>query len=154
MEPFIEVSPGKLLRVFNKAETKSIEKKWIDTFCKNKLGLNIKRYKWHIFCGEGYPSIEGDLAEEEYSKHISPRYVVMSNDGEAFLCDKKPDNLNYQDAYVFPENLSWTMAFTHEEGWMGPYFAKHKDYVLLEEKNKHHLEKLKQIELAKSKGWM
>ena len=154
MESFIKVSPGKLLKVFDDAETKIIEQQWIDIFCKNKIGLNIKQYKWHIFCGEGYPSIEGKLAEEKYKKHNSPNYIVMSNEGEAFLTDEKPDNLNYQDSYVFPENLAWTMAFTHEEGWMGPYFAKHKDYTRLEEKNMHRIKKLKQIELAKSKGWI
>jgi len=49
------------------------------------------------------------------------------------------------------------MAFTHEEGWLGPYFAKNKNYKILEKRNqdqyKNQIEKLRQIELAKSKGW-
>ncbi len=154
MKPFIEIKPEQLLKVYGSSEVEAIEKKWIAAFCKNKPGLNIKQYKWHIFCGEGYPSVEGDLAEAAYKKHESPAYVVMSEDGEAFLTNKKPSNLNYIDAYVFPVNMSWTMAFTHEEGWMGPYFAVHKNYVQFEEKNKNHIEKLEQIEIARKNGWM
>ena len=46
------------------------------------------------------------------------------------------------------------MAFTHEEGWMGPYFAKHENYETLKLKNEKQIEKNKQIEIAKQKGWM
>ena len=28
------------------------------------------------------------------------------------------------DAYVFPPDLAWTMVFTHEDGWLGPYFSR------------------------------
>jgi hypothetical protein len=28
------------------------------------------------------------------------------------------------DVLVWPEDLSWTMAFTHEEGWLGPYYCR------------------------------
>lgn len=154
MKPFMEVKPERLLKIYDSSEVQAIEKKWIDAFCRNKLGLNIKQYKWHIFCGEGYPCVEGDLAEAAYKEHESAAYIVMSEDGEAFLTDERPSDINCTDAYVFPENLSWTMAFTHEEGWMGPYFAKHKSYALLEEKNKYRIEKQKQIEMAKKNGWM
>lgn len=154
MTPFIEIPSEQLLKVYDKSEVRAIEKQWVDVFCKNKLGLSIKQYKWHIFCGDGYPSIEGEKAEAAYKEHKSPTYIVMSDDSEAFLTSKRPSGLNYEDAYVFPENFSWTMAFTHEEGWMGPYFAKHKNYAHLEEKNKYHIEKLQQIETAKKNGWM
>jgi hypothetical protein len=29
-----------------------------------------------------------------------------------------------QDIYVWPNGLDWTMAFTHEDGWLGPYFSR------------------------------
>ena len=38
------------------------------------------------------------------------------------------------------------MAFTHEQGWLGPYFSKHKDYEVLNNKN------IKSVE-AKTNGW-
>jgi hypothetical protein len=28
-----------------------------------------------------------------------------------------------QDIYVWPDGLDWTMAFTHDDGWLGPYFS-------------------------------
>ncbi len=154
MESFISIEPGKVLKVFNQAETLAIEKKWMETYCKNKQGFNTKAYKWHIFSGGGYPALEFDDAQKEYELHISAKYIVMSNDGDlAFLTDERPTNCNQIDVYVFPENMSWTMAFTHEEGWLGPYFAKHKNYKHLEKENEKYREKLKQIEIAKSKGW-
>ena len=45
------------------------------------------------------------------------------------------------------------MAFTHENGWLGPYFAKHPDYTQLEVENEKYREKLEQIAEAKRRGW-
>lgn len=44
-------------------------------------------------------------------------------------------------------------AFTHEDGWLDPYFAKHQQWENLELENKFKLKKLRQKELAKQKGW-
>lgn len=35
----------------------------------------------------------------------------------------KPLELGRKDALVVPSDFSWTMAFTHEDGWFGPYFS-------------------------------
>ena len=149
-----EIEPGIVLKVFDNIESKEIERRWMNTFCKNKQGFNTKSYKWHIFSGDGYPSICGEEAQKEYELHVSAKYIIMSNDGEpAILTDMRPINLNHYDVYVFPENMAWTMAFTHEEGWLGPYFAKHPHYSPLEKENEKHRKKLEQIEIAKGKGW-
>lgn len=67
----------------------------------------------------------------------------MSNDGgPAIFTDLRPTNLNYHDVYVFPQNIAWTMTFTHKEGWLGPYFAKHAIYSALEKENETHRNKL------------
>ncbi|WP_236250512.1 DUF4275 family protein [Microbulbifer sp. ALW1] len=150
-----EIEPGRVLKIFDNAESRAIERKWMGAFCKNKQGFNTRDYKWHIFSGGGYPSIEGEDAQKEYERHVSAKYIVMSNGGgPAILTDLRPVNLNYFDAYVFPENMAWTMAFTHEEGWLGPYFAKHPNYSILEKENEAHRQKLEKIEIAKKKGWM
>lgn len=159
MEPFIELESGNVLKVFNNKETFAIHKKWINTFAKDRDGVSLGQYKWHIFCADRYKNIEGSRANDEYESHIAERYIVISDGKDnAFMVDEKPMNLIYQDVYVFPENFAWTMAFTHEEGWLGPYFAKHKNYAKLNEENIKHLkakqEKLKQIEIAKQNGWM
>lgn len=30
----------------------------------------------------------------------------------------------YDDIYVWPDGLEWTMAFTHEDNYLGPYFSR------------------------------
>jgi len=46
------------------------------------------------------------------------------------------------------------MAFTHEDGWLGPYFAKHSQYDKLNQQNIKSIEKALSIEQAKQKGWL
>ncbi len=153
-EPFTEIKSGKLLKIFSKDECRQIDKHWMKVFCQNKQGFNTSSFKWHIFSGGDYPALESEAAQKAYEQHDAQKYIVMSNKGkEAFLTDKRPENLNCLDCHVFPENLAWTMAFTHEEGWLGPYFAKNKNYKILEDENENQLEKLRQIEFAKNKGW-
>ena len=50
--------------------------------------------------------------------------------------------------------MAWVMAFTHEEGWLGPYFAKHPKYTTLCEENARLVEKERKKAEAKQKGWM
>jgi hypothetical protein len=39
------------------------------------------------------------------------------------------------DFHVFPKNFAWSMAFTHEDGWIGPKFFKHVKYEQLQKQN-------------------
>lgn len=78
----------------------------------------------------------------------------MPNDkGAIIVVDTLPISCNHSDYYIFPTNMAWTMAFTHEEGWLGPYFEKHKNYSTLNKINEQHREKLTQIEIARQNGW-
>ena len=154
METFVECKLEDLLKIFSLEKSKLIAGAWMSSFGKNKLGLNLKAYKWHVFSGGGYPAASGTQAESMYAEHEVESYIVMPNgSGLAFLTSKKPKGLNSIDCYIFPENMAWTMAFTHEEGWLGPYFAEHRDYLLLESQNKARMKKLLQINKAKDKGW-
>jgi len=151
----IEYDPGELVKIYSQSETKKIEKKWMSIFCKNKQGFNTKQFKWHIFSGDGYPSIEAEEAQKKYDSKKEIEYIVMGNTGElAIHLNKKPQNYNHKDCYVFPVNMAWTMAFTHEEGWLGPYFAYHPDYKSLNIENEKKIEKERQKEEAKKKGWL
>ena len=143
-----------IIETFNKKNSWEIEAKWMGIYCKNKQGFNTKDYRWHIFSGGGYPSVEAEEAESMYSKHSAESYYVMFNNSSTIeLVKEKPADLNYKDVYIFPKNMAWTMAFTHEEGWLGPYFAKHPNYQTLEKENEAYKLKLQQIAHAKSKGW-
>jgi len=155
MESEIECNPNELIKVFTQAETKEIENQWMKVFAKNKQGFNTKSYKWHIFSGNGFPSIDGDEAQKEYDKRKETTYIVMGNEGElAILTNQKPNSYNYKDYNVFPVNMAWNMAFTHEEGWLGPYFAYHPNYKVLNKENEKLIEKEHQKEEAKNKGWL
>jgi hypothetical protein len=49
--------------------------------------------------------------------------------------------------------MAWTMAFTHEDGWLGPYFARHASYQNLNAENLAMIRKAKKAEEARLKGW-
>lgn len=152
----MELSPGKILDELSSDEAAQYEKLWLKAFAGGrKRAGKLKTYLWHVFSYEEYPYLALEKAEKAYEKQIAPEYIVLCNDsGEAIVTDKLPTKVGYFEYFVFPKNLAWTYAVTHEDGWLGPYFAKHKDYDLLNEKNKKKIAKLKEIEEAKRKGWM
>lgn len=155
MQNDYEIAPGKILKVFSAEETSEIERSWMNIFCKNKQGFNTKAYKWHIFSGGGYPSVDGEAAREEYKIQSAAKFVVLPNDGEnAVLTDSLPLACCLSDYYVFPLNMAWVMAFTHEDGWLGPYFAKHQNYNALNKDNFMQIKKDQQKSEAKKKGWL
>lgn len=154
MKQKIHTKPGEIIQILDKNESKEFVSHWMTTYCKNKLGLNTKSYKWHIFCNKGYPSLEGQKALDAYFNQICSEYYIMDNDTEeVFMTDTRPTHCSISDYYVFPKNLAWTMAFTHEDGWIGPFFATHPNNEKLDIENQEKLEKQKQIEIAKQKGW-
>lgn len=150
----IECDPGKIIHVFTEQETHDFEQQWMNTFCKQKQGANTKAYKWHIFSSGKYPSISGHEAVEAYFQQEAPEYIVLSNDRAlAIAMDMLPKRCDCSDYYVFPKNMAWTMAFTHEDGWLGPYFARHPHYESLNKQNIEHIRKNKEIEKARQRGW-
>jgi hypothetical protein len=149
------VEPGDVVREFTSTEVATLVAQWLDAFGANRDGVNAKAYLWHIFSGGRYPSLSGEVAREEYVKQIGAEFVVLSNNRKtAFVTNALPQNSSLVDYYVFPANLAWTMAFTHEEGWLGPYFARHRDFDVLNEVNVRKLRKLQQSEEARVKGWL
>ena len=75
-----------------------------------------------------------------------PGLTVLSRQMRGvFATDLLPEHCVYSDFYVFPKNMAWTMAFTHEDGWIGSYFAKHPDYDALNAKNIARIRKNKDI---------
>lgn len=152
---FVDIEESKIVRILDSIESIEIERKWMNIYCKDSKGVNTRSFKWHIFSSGRYEALDGKEASDEYEKHIAPKYYVMSNRShEVLITDTLPKRLNFSDCYVFPLNFSWTMAFTHEEGWLGPYFAKHRDYKILEKENERYRGKLLQKEKAIRNGWL
>jgi hypothetical protein len=136
----------------------TIENDWISNFCniskRDKEDIHLEQYKWHTFSYEKYPSLSGKEALDQYYSHKALSYIVlpefqMYSDEVAFITNTIPDYGRLDittDFYVFPKNMAWTMAFTHEQDWLGPYFAKNTNYEKLNNKNNQALN-------AKLQGW-
>ena len=155
----LEVEPGRLLRRFTEDEALKLADQWINVYAQDAQGTNLKAYLWHTFSFGAYPSVCKHEAELLYKKQIATEIVVLSNDRlSALLTDTVPAKCDVMDYLVFPTNFAWSMAFTHEDGWLGPYFAKHANYDALVlqdlERARAQQRKAQEIERAKREDWL
>ncbi|MDR2637703.1 MAG: DUF4275 family protein [Zoogloeaceae bacterium] len=153
------MEPGRVLRHFTEKEALKWAERWISVYAQDARGANIKAYLWHTFSSGRYPCVCKQEAEDSYRRQIATEIVVLSNSRRSgLLTDALPTNLACMDYCVFPVNMAWTMAFTHEDGWLGPYFATHPDYKKLVAQDAERLralqQKAKEIEHAKQRGWL
>ena len=143
-----------ILRHYTADEAAQWAERWLSVFGRQRYGVNAKAYLWHVFSGERYPSIAGQAAWEAYRQRSAPEYIVLANDRKsAYAVASLPVASDLSDYCVFPPNLAWTMAFTHEDGWLGPYFARHSAFERLDRDNRNAVEKQRQVAEAKRKGW-
>ena len=150
----LTVTPGNIVRLFSEEEAERLTAAWLSAFAKGIKGAKDEQFLWHIFSGGRYPSAEGDSALKQYRSQTGTEFIVLSNDRKvAFLTDQLPNSAPLFDYYVFPPNFAWTMAFTHEAGWLGPYFARHPDPEALDRANEAAVRKLKEAEQARKNGW-
>lgn len=114
---------------------------WHGTFCPNLIEWAKQKpkrgYRWESVI---FVESAGDNALKEYSLQHARTYFIMPEmfgykEHVMYQTDEKPEFHGLMDFYVFPKNMAWSMAFTHESGWLGPYFLKHKDYGRLQKKN-------------------
>ena len=118
-----------------------IAHKWLSIFYPEKTSfkgiLRGKTYMWDLLKCEH----DREEALGIYKIHDSPKYVVMEDcfghdDQVVYITKHKPENNNeLLDFHVYPTNFAWSMAFTHEDGWIGPKFLKHSQYEKLNFKN-------------------
>lgn len=154
----LEVEPGHILRRFTEDEALKLVEQWVGTYAQNAQGANLKAYLWHTFSFGAYPSVCKHEAELLYKQQVATEVIVLSNDRlSALLTDALPTKCDVMDYLVFPSNFAWSMAFTHEDGWLGPYFAKHENYDALVlqdlERARAQHRKAQEIERAKREGW-
>ncbi len=87
-------------------------------------------FDWHVFSYHHARALARMKASLTYARLTPPpRFIICPHDERlpAFevICGSLPDFTNSgQDIYVWPDGLDWTMAFTHEDGWFGPYFSR------------------------------
>lgn len=155
----LQVEPGRLLRRFTEDEALELTDQWVSVYAQYAQGANLKAYLWHTFSFGAYPSVCKREAQLLYEQQVATELVVLSNDRRsALLTDALPTQCDVTDYLVFPTSLAWTIAFTHEDGWLGPYFAKHAAYDALVaqdlERARARERRMKEIERARRGGWL
>ena len=153
------LKPESILQTYTKAESQEWVERWRGVYAAGERAPGLAQYLWHTFSWDAYPSVSGEDADRLYSEHRDSKVIVLPNDRKtAFRVASPPVSDRVIDFYVFPPDLAWTMAFTHEDGWLGPYFAKHPDYEAMVEKAKQQRlvadRKAKELERAKQNGWI
>lgn len=151
------VVPGASVRHFTDAEAAALTATWLAAFGSDRGGVNVtgpKGHLWAVFCAERFPCVAREEARCTYRLQREAEYLVLLNDGRAAVAtDALPLEVPLADYCVFPPNLAWTMAFTHEAPLDGPYFARHARFDELSKSNLALLRKKQAAEAAKAKGW-
>ena len=146
--------PGTVSRQFSAGEALQVVESWLGAFGRNREGIDADAFLWHIFSAGRYPSESGLAARASYEQQVAHEYVVLSNDRQVvFTTNQRPETCSLTDYYVFPPNLAWTMAFTHEDGWLGPYFARHRNFEALDRENAARVRKEREAQAAQLRGW-
>lgn len=109
----------------------SIKKMWLNRFAskvKEKTGQQIfNDFMWHGFSYQYEQCLSGTLALDAYRKcEVEPFYLFNEGARQCFQCNcvNYPDFFEvFNDLYIFPQSMKWTMVFIHEED-LGPYFAE------------------------------
>lgn len=124
---------------------------WLSQFCKHRTSfkgiLGGKNYLWD----EIHSEHQNKEALLQYERHLAPSYILIEdNFGQhekiVFVSKTKPSgNPKLSDFHVFPKNLAWSMAFTHEDGWIGPKFFKHTEYQALNKQNEKSIAQMQSL---------
>lgn len=151
------VAPGSSVRLCSEEETAALTAAWLAVFGANREGIHAtgrKGFLWHVFSAGRYPCVEGEEARSRYRLQRAAEYVVLPHGGSAAVAaDSLPQEVQLADYCVFPPNLAWTMAFTHEAGMDGPYFATHARFDELNKSNLALLRKKLAADAARTNGW-
>jgi len=115
------------------AERKILMQQWREIYSsevKRRTGMWIyDNLDWHTFSWEFCPAKSGNEALSLYKEQRAVDLIMIPEFDNilAYRCEEvvSPDFSDlYMDLYVFDQSLDWTMAFTHEQPEIGPYFCK------------------------------
>ncbi|WP_257385620.1 DUF4275 family protein [Tahibacter caeni] len=153
-KPSIIVAPGSIIREYTRNEAAHWMAQWLIAFGRRRGDVSVEPYLWHVFSFGCHLSVALDAARAEYGEAVAASHVVMTGEGDAAVAtDERPTQCDRDEYLVFPPNLAWTMAFTHEDGWLGPFFARHHDYDRLNAENLAAIAKRQEAERARRDGW-
>jgi hypothetical protein len=87
-------------------------------------------FEWNVFCSGHARALNGEKAAAAYAQEHPSAVIVCPESPRVpavqLVGGELPDfRSECADVYVWPEDLAWTMGFTHEESWgLGPYFCR------------------------------
>jgi len=101
-----------------------IAQQWLSVFCKHRTSFcgirGEKSYLWN----EIHRDWQNQKVVGKYGKHFAPSYYLLPDNlgkfkKEIVVTRTKPSsNTKLLDFHVFPPNFTWSIAFTHEDGWI------------------------------------
>ncbi len=90
-------------------------------------------YSWHAFTYGFVQGNSGARAEQRYRESWAASATRQGLEGWVLPCEDVrlayrfraafPLMLDGNERYITPIDLRWAMFFTHEKGWMGPFFT-------------------------------
>ena len=112
-------------------QREEVEKRWLRVYAANvkkQTGIWIYGgFKWHGFSCNYERAADGQGALQKYQENWpAPFFVFDEKVTWAFRCvaAQYPDFSEFgDDIYVVHHNMKWTMVFTHEQPYPGPFFA-------------------------------
>ena len=114
----------------SREETTALQQRWRETFAQRVRRATGEwtylDFDWHAFSYEFVYCLSREHARSAYSKRKAPEFVVLPHQDKEFGYRVRSAGLPMLgglDAYVCPVDFEWTMVFTHEEDWCGPYFT-------------------------------
>jgi hypothetical protein len=115
-------------------EAAKLHERWRAVFASEVFARTGERvhlgYDWHA-CSYGFTeSLAKEAALEAYRlTALAPLHLLPNDDDDDAPClllaaPAALPVLTDLDVSVVPHDFSWTMVFTHEDGYVGPFFAR------------------------------
>ena len=117
----------------SRQEKQQLQQQWRAIFAFNLRTQAGRRQSsdrdWHVFSTKQATYRDGVTAVNFYLRTKVPDFFIVPEDdalpGLRCTGDTPPDLSSLQlDLYISPPDFTWTMVFTHEQPWHGPYFAR------------------------------
>jgi len=124
---------GVAVAEISRQEKPQLQQQWRATFALRPKTQASRRQSsdrdWHVFSTKQSVCREGATAVSLYSRIEVPDFFVIPEDdalpGLRCTGATPPDFSSLKrDLYISPPDFIWTMVFTSDQPWHGPYFAR------------------------------
>ena len=110
-------------------EREQVLARWMAAFARPNPPAPVRGYyRWQEFSFGRHPALSGPVALAVYLEQWPADYLIF--DEAVGFCARccsaaYPDLSDLRDdLYVAHHNMKWTVVFTHEQPYLGPFFAQ------------------------------